>query len=198
MLDRWLRPWVERPLQTLARPLATRVSANTVTLLGFSIGLIALPTLISQQYLWALGLILLNRILDGLDGTLARIQGPSERGAYLDIVCDMLFYASTTLGFGLANPDHLLPAAVLLACFMGTSATFLTFAIFAAKHDWTPPKNTKGLYYLGGLTEGSETIAFFGLACLFPGQFPLLAGTFATACFFTTIGRMGQAWQKLR
>lgn len=198
MLDRWLRPWVDRPLQFVAGAVASRVSANHLTLTGLGLGLLALPALMYQQYLWALGLIALNRILDGLDGTVARLQGPSMRGAYLDIVCDMLFYASTALGFALATPDNLVPGAVLLACFMNTSATFLAFAIFAAAAgEAHRPHSGKGFYYLGGLTEGSETILFFVAACLWPQQFPLLASVFASACMLTFVGRIVTAWRHL-
>ena len=40
--------------------------------MGAAIGLSALPLLAMQCYGWALTLILINRFLDGVDGTMAR------------------------------------------------------------------------------------------------------------------------------
>ena len=48
----------------------------------------------------------LNRLLDGLDGALARIQGPTERGAFFDITCDFLIYSAIPLGFAIPGPER--------------------------------------------------------------------------------------------
>ena len=59
---------------------------------------------------------------------------------------------------------------------MGTGSSFLAFAIMAAKRGLsTDLRGRKSLYYLGGLTEGTETILFLALACLLPAWFALLA-----------------------
>ncbi len=69
MFDTHLRPLIDPPLNWVGRLLArTGVSANAVTLGGFALGLLALPALAHQAYTLALGLILLNRLSDGLDG----------------------------------------------------------------------------------------------------------------------------------
>ena len=52
-----------------------------------------LPGLAAQAYGVALLLILLNRVMDGLDGAVARHAGATDFGGYLDIVCDFLFYS---------------------------------------------------------------------------------------------------------
>ena len=43
----------------------------------------------------------------------------------------------------------------------------------------------KGLYYLGGLTEATETLACFALMCLWPGDFAPLALLFSGLCILT-------------
>ena len=48
----------------------------------------------------------------------------------------------------------------------------------------------KGFYYLGGLTEASETIAVFAAMCFFPTWFPPLAYAFAALCGVTTVTRL--------
>ncbi|MEE1673082.1 CDP-alcohol phosphatidyltransferase family protein [Agarivorans aestuarii] len=193
MLDRYAIKVIKAPLDYSAKQLDNAgLSANQVTLIGFFIGLSAIPFLAFQQYHVALALILLNRTFDGLDGALARRQGCSDFGGYLDIVCDFIFYSGIVLGFALASPEQNAVAAnVLIWTFMGTGSSFLTFAIMAAKRNID---NTvyphKSLYYLGGLTEGTETIATFVLFCLFPQHFAMLALIFAALCSVTTVTRI--------
>ena len=198
MIDAQLVPLQRLALTPLARVLARRgVSADALTLTGFGIGVLAVPALVLGQWGLALALILANRLLDGLDGTVARIKGPTDRGAFLDIALDFVFYALIPLGFALHDPvQNGLPAAVLITSFVGTGSSFLAFAAVAAK---TGKSSTafpvKGIYYLGGLTEGFETIVLFGLMCLFPAAFPALAFTFATACGLTTVLRWHHGWR---
>ena len=193
MLDRFALPLFARPHRAVARGfLHFGLTANQVTLLGALLGFAALPLLVAQLYLWALAAILMNRFFDGVDGTMARMVGPTDRGAFLDIVCDFLFYASVPVGFACAGPtENALPAAVLLASFIGTASTFLAFAAVAAKRGETSPRYpNKGIYYLSGLTEGSETILAFGAMCLWPQHFALIAYGFALACGITTLTRL--------
>ena len=193
MLDRIALPLLAVPHRWVARGcLGIGLSPNAVTLIGAAIGLSALPVLANQHFGWALALILGNRFLDGVDGTMARMVGPTDRGAYLDTVCDFLFYAAVPLGFALADPPtNALPSALLLASFLGSGATFLAFAAVAAKRSLlSPVYPDKGLYYLGGLTEGTETIALFCAICLWPQHFAWLAYAFAAACGITTATRL--------
>jgi len=196
VLDASLRRLIERPLAATARPLArAQVSANAVTLAGFILGLAAAVALAFALYWLGLALLLLNRLADGLDGAVARIQGPSDRGGYLDIVCDFLVYNALAVGFALADPAALVPALFLMLSFVGTGTSFLAYAILAAKRGVAQPAERRSFYYLGGLTEGGETILFFVACCLWPAQFPLFAWIFAGLCAVTTLGRMAAAWR---
>ncbi len=123
------------------------------------------------------------------------MRGPTDRGAFLDIALDFLFYALVPVGFALADPANALPAAVLIAAFVGTGSSFLAFAAIAAKRGISAASYpSKGLYYLGGLTEGSETVALFVAMCLWPAAFAVLAYVFAAACALTTLTRWRQGW----
>ena len=193
MLDRFALPLFARPHRAVARGfLRLGLSANSVTIVGGLIGMGALPLLAMQHYPSALALILLNRFLDGVDGTMARMVGATDRGAFLDLVCDFLFYAAVPLGFALADPQAFaLPAAMLLASFIGTASTFLAFASIAAKRgSLNPHYPNKAIHYLGGLTEGSETIIAFCAMCLWPQHFAVIAYVFAAACAVTTVTRL--------
>ena len=200
MLDGPLRRIIDPSLDRLGVRLARAgFSANALTLGGFAIGLLALPLLSAGFYGLALLAILLNRLVDGLDGAVARARGTTDWGGYIDIVCDFVFYGTVVFGFALAESDNRLPAGFLMLSFIGTGGSFLAFAAIAARRGMeTSARGAKSLYYLGGLTEGTETIAFFIACCLFPAAFPVLAWIFSVACWATTISRVVTAGMLLR
>lgn len=193
MLDAWMRRRIDTPLDRLGRSLAAAgLRANQVTLLGFIAGVAAVPLLAVEAYWPALVLILLNRLADGLDGAIARNTQTTDLGGYLDIVCDFLVYSGVVFGFALARPEaNALPAAFLILSFVGTGSSFLAHAVVATKRGVTTKiRGHKSFYYLGGLTEGTETFALFVLLCLFPDEFPWLAWMFGGLCWITTAFRI--------
>ncbi|HYC05262.1 MAG TPA: CDP-alcohol phosphatidyltransferase family protein [Azospirillaceae bacterium] len=195
MLDAPIRRHIDPPLNAAGRWLAARgLTANHATLLGFGLGVLSFPALAAQEYWLALLFIALNRLADGLDGAIARARGPSDLGGYLDIVLDFIFYAGAPVAFALGRPEVALMAAFLVFTFVGTMASFLAFAIIAAKRGIsTEARGIKSIYYLGGLAEGTETIIFLSLICLLPDRFVLLAGIFAAMCWVTIGSRIAQA-----
>jgi len=198
MLDRaanaLLRPLLEAGARGLQR---LGFSANAVTGLGFAIGVGAAVAIAQRRYELGLALLLASRLCDGLDGALARLTRPTDRGAFLDIVLDFLFYASIPLAFAISYPaERALPAAVLLAAFVGTGSSFLAYAVLAERrglHSDSYPR--KGIFYLGGLTEASETLICFALMCLLPAFFGLWAYGFAALCAVTVATRLWAGWR---
>jgi len=201
VLDRWATAALRPVLGVGARALVRAgAGADAVTLAGFAIGVAGAAAIAAGQPLPGLALILLSRLADGLDGAVARLTTPTDRGAFLDIALDFLFYASIPLAFALADPAaNALPAAVLLASFIGTGSSFLAFAVLAEKRGLkSSAYPNKGLYYLGGLTEATETLLCFAVMCLWPGQFALLAYGFAALCGLTILSRLVAGWVALR
>lgn len=201
MLDARLRHLIDPPLDRVAARLTTLgISANATTITGFVIGLAAMAAIGTGVYLIGLLLLLVNRTMDGLDGALARLQGASDLGGFLDIVLDFIVYSGVVFAFALADPAaNGLAAAFLIFSFMGTGSSFLAFAVMASRRGLsTEVRGKKSLYYLGGLTEGTETILALALACLLPGHFPLIAWLFGALCWLTTATRITVAWQTLR
>lgn len=200
VLDARIRPFIDPLLDRLGALLARwRLSANAVTVSGFAVGMAAWGALAGRSYVLALVLIAGNRIADGLDGALARRSGLTDLGGYLDIVLDFIFYAGVPFFFAVGEPDAALPAAFLVFSFVGTGGSFLAFATFAAKRGLTTQtRGRKSLYYLGGLTEGTETIGLFLLICLLPQHFGLFAWVFGSLCWLTTASRVLLAVQVFR
>ena len=186
MLDRHLHPRIKPLLHQCVRVLdKPGITPDGLTLVGFAIGVLALPFLALGWY---------------LDGALARRRGLTDAGGFLDISLDFLFYALVPFGFILAAPQqNALAGGWLLFAFIGTGSSFLAFAALAAKHQIDNPGYAhKSFYYLGGLTEGSETILLFVLSCLFPGCFPWFAWIFGALCWMTTFTRVWSGYLTLK
>ena len=201
MLDRALTALIRAPLVAVARRLvAWGVGADAITLAGFGLGLAGAACIATGSFQSGLIALLASRLMDGLDGAVARLTQPTDRGAFLDITLDFLFYASIPLAFALADPlNNALAAAVLLAAFMGTASSFLAFALLAERRGLkSAAYPNKGLYYLGGLAEASETLICFVLMCLWPARFALFAYGFAALCGLTLVGRLLAGWRMLR
>ncbi|MFK7968362.1 MAG: CDP-alcohol phosphatidyltransferase family protein [Rickettsiaceae bacterium] len=160
MLDPYLRPLIDRPLNIIGKRLVVLgISANSVTLIGFLFGLTSIALIILQAYNLAILFICLNRFFDGLDGAVARHSHLSDFGGFLDIVCDFIIYSGIIFAFGITNPSNLFYSAFLIFSFIGPITSFLAYAIIASKRKITSEKHgKKSFYYLGGICEGTETI----------------------------------------
>ena len=201
MLDRYVVPMVKPPLKAAASVLLRAgVTADQVSVAGFVLGMFGVAMVATGHYAVALLLLFLNRLADGLDGELARLKLPTDAGGFLDITLDFIFYAAFPLGFAFVNPAaNALPAAILIASFVGTGASFLAFSSMAEKRDIQHPDFAyKGFYYLNGLAEGTETILCFVLMCLLPAYFPYIAGLFAFICVLTAINRVVFGYRTLK
>jgi phosphatidylglycerophosphate synthase len=198
MLDRFIldvtRPQVDR----LARATAQRgIRADHVTLIALGFGLLAAVAIAMGDMIFALVPMLIGRLLDGLDGAVARAGAPTDRGAFLDISLDFIFYASVPLAFAIGDPANALAAATLLAAFLGTGASFLAYAVIAEKRGLkSTAYPSKSFYYLGGLTEGTETVACFVIMCLWPRHFSLIAYAFSGLCAVTIVTRIIAGWHE--
>ena len=212
MLDAHLQRIAAPTLEIFAKRLkGLGISADQITFAGFGCGLFGSVLIAFGQYHEGLAFIVLNRLADGLDGARARLEKEiSRRGGFLDIVCDFLFYASVPLAFAIADLERNgLVATLLLFSFIGTGSSFLAYAI-AEKGGGVKEKAqkegethlvvhpvAKAFCYLGGLTEATETVIFFVLACLLPMWFWLLGIVFAGMCLVTTGMRLWRGWSDL-
>lgn len=192
MLDGFARRLIDPALNRMGRVLAARMTADQVTMAGLGFGLLAAASIAAGAPSWALLPLLASRIADGLDGAVARVRGKTDFGGVLDIACDFVFYAAVPLGFVLADPaGNGLAGAALIASFYVNAATFLGYAILAEKRGMdTRARGEKSLYFTAGLMEGTETIVFFVLMCLWPAGFAVLAYLFAALCLVTALARL--------
>ena len=198
MFDAQLRPLIDRLLNPIGRGLvALDMTANQVTMIGAAFGLIAAGCVAAGLFYPALWFVIANRVIDGLDGAVARASRSSDFGGYLDIVSDFIFYSAIPMAFAVARPETALAAAFLIFSLIGTATSFLGFAILAEKHQVTTQiRGKKAFYYLGGLTEGTETILLFLAMLVWPDYFSLMAIVFGILCWVTTGTRIYAAYRQ--
>ena len=198
MLDAHIRPFIDPPLDRAGRGLARLgLTADAVTLLGLGIGLVAAGMIAAGWAVWAVVPLLASRLLDGLDGAVARATRRTDFGGYLDIACDFAFYGTVPFAFAVLDPEaNALAAAFLLLAFYVNGTSFLGLAILAEKRGAeTARQGVKSLYYSSGLLEGTETILFLVAICLLPGFFAPLAWAFGALCILTAVLRVARVWR---
>ncbi len=197
MFDVQLRAVIDPGLNHLAYMAArTGITANIITTAGAVLAVGAGYAVSRQSFLWALTLIAVNRLLDGLDGAIARINGPTTFGGYLDSIADYVFYVAVPVGFGLAAKENVVAAMILIAAFTLTAVSFLAYAAIAAKLNVEETHGPKAFFYSAGLMEGGETIGFFAVMCIFPAYFVPLAWIFVGLCCVTILQRLMLASQQ--
>ncbi len=198
MLDGWVRRRLDPALAAAGRwTAAAGISANAVTLAACATGLAAAIAIATGWFWLALVLLFASRFGDGLDGAVAKIDGKTDLGGYLDIVLDFVFYGAIPLGFVVFDPAaNGLAGAVLLFSFYVNGSSFLAFAVMAEKRNLeTEARGPKSLFFTTGLAEASETIAVFAAFCLLPDWFSEVAYAFAALTLYTAVSRIVLAWR---
>jgi len=197
---------LRRPKEIIMQPLAKAfkgVSPTTITVAACLVGVASGAAAASQQYGLALGLWGANRLLDGLDGTMARVNSQqSDLGGYLDLVLDMVVYAAIPLGLTLGSdlPGVTLALAVLLASFYINSATWMVLSSLLEKR--CQGAKAKGelttVTIPRGLIEGLETFLFYSLFMIFPQWLTVLFSLMAGLVILTSIQRVAWAVRHLK
>ena len=199
MFDTSLRRFKDQVGTPLAKHMS-RVSPTLISMLGLAIGLFATYMAFKGQYLWALGLWILNRILDGLDGLIARLHDKqSDFGGYVDILTDFIIYAALPIGLVAGSPsnERYLALAFLLAAFYVNSASWMYLAAILEKHAAHSSDTQTTIVMPAGLIGGFETLVAYGIFLLLPSHITILFYTLAALVFITTLQRIIWAKQNL-
>lgn len=189
MLDHYLRGIKDHVLAFLARPLY-RIHPITLSFIGLGFGLIAGIFLLRQQYLLGFILWLINRILDGLDGTIARQTGrQSDLGGYIDIIFDFVIYAFIPISLTVGSPsiEAFLSLSFLLASFYINAASWMYLAAILEKRQQGAKEKGEltTITMPSGLIGGAETVLFFSLFMIWPQQLILLFMSMGILVLFT-------------
>src|SRR5574341_949784 len=199
MFDTPLRRFKDRVGEPLARHMS-QVPPLFVSALALISGLLATYAAFKGQYLFALALWILNRVLDGLDGLLARLHNKqSDFGGYVDILTDFIVYAALPIGLvaGSASNERYLALAFLLASFYVNSASWMYLSAILEKHAAHTSDTQTTIVMPTGIIGGFETIIAYGIFLLFPAHITALFSIFSALVFITIVQRFIWAKQNL-
>lgn len=201
MLDEKLRPLKEAVLIPVARQIGKVLSPNVMTFISFLLGSVSIVYILMGQYLLAGILWALNRITDGLDGTIARVTGrQSDIGGYLDILADFVIYSLIPIAFvidrGRINSE-LLVLSIMLAVYYINAASWMYLSTLLHKREKIERKYTSTIMPLG-VVEGFETIVFYTLFFIIPNRILALMTILLILTFLGTLQRIIWAIWKLK
>ena len=190
MLDATLRQRAAPALESVGGWLARRgVRPAAVTLAGLVVALAAAGTAAAAQWRWALGLWLVSRLLDALDGPVARAgDGATDLGGVLDLSSDVVAYAATVVGAALGNPDAAVACLLLLATYYVNGSVFLLGSVVAERRRRARP-DERSLHFTRGLAEGTETVVAHAAMLAVPSAMTPIAGVFAAMVAVTAVQR---------
>ena len=159
--------------------------------MSFISGFFCFLSIIDSSFVMAFLFLFLNRLFDGLDGAIARLVGETDLGAFYDIISDFIFYSLFPIAFVWVNIENAYAICFLLLSFVSTQSTFLASAWLIEKNKiLISKKNIKSFFYIGGITEGFETIICFSLMLFFNNLIELISYCFGTLCWITFVFRI--------
>lgn len=209
MIDASARRALSRPLEWFAGLIDLPwITPNRLTVLGMLVGLSSAALAGFQLWLPALLAWLLSRVLDGLDGTLARRrrrgQSParqSEVGGFLDIVADFVVYGATVMGVAIGASSGFgapwWPFMLVLLAYYINGTAFLAFSSIAERTG-RQIDDGRSLSFLGRIAEGTETIIVHSLWLILPGYAWQIAVVWAGFVFVSAAQRIVSAIRILR
>ena len=194
MFDHLLRGTKDRLLAPLAS-LLRDVQPNMLSFMALLLGLAAAVAAAGGR--WRVGAVLwlANRVVDGLDGSVARLAGTqTDFGGYFDILLDFVVYAAIPLGFAVHSVDRgvLVMAVLLEGAFFVNACSWMYLAAVLEKR-------ASGAGASGELTTvtmppaliaGFETIVFFTLFFLFPDRLVTLFALMSALVGINVIQRL--------
>src|SRR5258708_4189652 len=114
---------------------------------------------------------------------------PSAGGGFLDIVADFSVYAGIILGLAIAVPGARLACVALLTAYYISGTAFLALSSLAERRRQRLG-DERSLRFVGGLAEGTETIAVYILLFLLPQHATAIVWAFPPAVAVTPVQRV--------
>ena len=192
MLDTFIQKHTHKRLHYLAKLFnSIGFTANFFTTLVLFSAIICFIFICIGYLYSAFIFILINRLLDGVDGALARLTEENKFGGFFDITSDITFYSLVPMGFALYSPaENAIPTLFILVSFCINSSSFLARAIIVERYSLNADKRGKGFFYSKGIVEGFETTIFFLLICIFPSHYAVFAYAFSFLTILTHVSRV--------
>lgn len=198
MIDNNFRALLPRYVAPLVRLLTkTGLTPNQLTAIGLLTALVSAYLVFRGEFVFALVVWWLSRLLDALDGIYARATNQtSDFGAFLDIQFDMLAYSAMIIAFSFQFPELSLQWLIILFCYVLCIAGALGLGSFENKRG-IQDSSKRGLRIAVGLAEGGETGIFYSLFLLFPSWLATTTWIWIGILMITITARLLLAKQEL-
>lgn len=203
MIDKLLRNAKEIILYPLAKQAGKVMHPNMISILSFAAGLVCVYFILCGSLMTAMILWFLNRLLDGLDGTVARTTGKtSDFGGYLDIILDFIIYCSipVALVYSNSSPEKYLTLSLLLASYYVNAASWMYLSAILEKRNLGALSNNEmtSVSMPPGIADGTMTIIFYTMFFIFPDNLKLMFGIFMILVVLSIVQRMVWAYFNIK
>ena len=163
-----VKKWSEKLLLPLGKKMK-KVPANIITLLGLFFAFFTFLSFILQNLVFIIITLFIVEFFDQLDGVVARLQGPTKLGAFLDSTLDRIGDSFIIFGIIIGGYTNIYIGLIALAGAFLTSYT-------RAKIESLGIPNLYGV----GLLERTDRVPIIFIGSIFQIWFP-------TAIFWTMV-----------
>ena len=192
MLDTKARKYIQPILDSFARVcLRIGVSANTLTVAGMLIGVLAALLVVNDHAVAGVMVLWLSGLIDAADGTLARLTRPSAIGAILDITFDRVVEVAMIVALACLYPDARLSLVILAGIIAIAMSLFLSIGAAVTN------QSIKSFHYAPGLGERTEAFICLSLMVLDHARLGLWTWFFIGVIVFTMAQRLYHARRML-
>ncbi|MDX2060144.1 MAG: CDP-alcohol phosphatidyltransferase family protein [Gemmatimonadales bacterium] len=160
---RFIAPGLGRPARALR---AIGVTPNQVSVAGFLVAVGAAGAIASGRPVVGISLWLGSRLLDALDGAVAREgQVGSAFGGYLDVVLDMAAYSLMAVAYAAGQPEQRMLWLLVLTGYVLAITTTAVLSSLLERRQVAVPGNNRSVQFTPGFAEAGETsIVYVALA----------------------------------
>lgn len=195
MFEKQLRKATKGLVEGLATPfLALGISPNTISVVSLLVGVVAAYAIASGVLVHAVLLIVLSGVLDGVDGTVARLSGRTSKwGAFLDSTLDKIVEIVLFIGIYFYAPSLALPVMVCISVMMLSSYTNKHIAAFNVQTSGHRP-----FFYISSFADRTERLLLVVLALLLPAYMEYLLYAYIVLLSLSVFQRIWEGYKLLQ
>ncbi len=198
MIDNYFRALLPHYVTPILKLFATlRFTPNHISLLGFTIAIVAASLVAYGMLIPALLVWWLSRLMDGLDGIYARAYDlSSDFGGFLDIQLDMAAYSALVLALYWQFPEFTWQWLLMLFCYVLCISGALALGSLENQKGMEDDSQRR-MRLAAGLAEGGETGIAYSVFLLFPQYLGVTTWAWISVLAITIIARFFLARDEL-
>jgi phosphatidylglycerophosphate synthase len=200
MIDEPFRERIQPLLTPVVNVLArSGVTPNHVTILSFVVALAAALVIALDHPVVGIGVWLVSRVGDAVDGALARAAGATTPfGGFLDITLDMTAYSAIVAAFAWVYPQYAALWTLVLVGYVVAITTTLALSDAAGVLQRRVSATDRTFQFTRAIAEGGETNVMYVVWALWPEYLSWWLTLWIAALAATGVQRTRLAWRVLR